>query len=282
MIETGKYNTMRIVRFVDFGAYLTDSSDGPDADEREILMPAKYIDDALVVGDCVDVFVYLDSGGRPVATTEQPLATVGEFAFMKAAQVNSTGAFMDWGVTKQLLVPFSEQKVKMQPGGVYLVYVYFDNVSGRIVGSTRLSKHLGNVYPDYKHGDKVNCLVWQQTNIGYRVIVDNLHAGMIYENELFRPLETGDKVEGYVRQVRPDGKIDITLSAPAAEREAGLAERVLAFLRTNSGRRLSDKDSPDVIRSLFSCSKKDFKKAVGHLYRDKKVEIGADGEIKLV
>ena len=282
MIETGKYNTMRIVRFVDFGAYLTDSSDGPDADEREILMPAKYIDDALVVGDCVDVFVYLDSGGRPVATTEQPLATVGEFAFMKVAQVNSTGAFMDWGVTKQLLVPFSEQKVKMQPGGVYLVYVYFDNVSGRIVGSTRLSKHLGNVYPDYKHGDKVNCLVWQQTNIGYRVIVDNLHAGMIYENELFRPLETGDKVEGYVRQVRPDGKIDITLSAPAAEREAGLAERVLAFLRTNSGRRLSDKDSPDVIRSLFSCSKKDFKKAVGHLYRDKKVEIGADGEIKLV
>ncbi|MDE6277945.1 MAG: GntR family transcriptional regulator [Muribaculaceae bacterium] len=282
MIKIGCDNRMRVVKFVDFGAYLTDAS-GEDA--REILLPARYAPAELMVDDTIDVFIYKDSENRLIATTEQPYARVGEFAFLQVVQVNATGAFMDWGLpTKNLLVPYSEQKVKMRQGGIYPVYVYLDDASQRVVASAKLEKFVGNVFPDYKAGAKVRALVVSHMERGYRCIVDNRHFGMIYENELFRPIELGEELEVRVKYVRPDGKLDLSAGGDTHERVASLADRIMGYLRMNAGRSegaLSDKMAPEKIQALFGCSKKDFKKAVGALYKDKKIEIShPDGRIQ--
>jgi hypothetical protein len=210
-IEIGKYNKLRIARFVDFGAYLVNDTAG---DGTEVLLPAKYMDENSVVGDEVDVFVYTDSEDRPVATTEVPFAQVGEFAYLQVVEVNRIGAFVDWGLLKHLLVPYSEQKQKMHRGGIYLVYIYLDANTNRVCASAKIHKYLGNAYPEYKHGDKVNVLVYGRTPIGYQVIVDNKHRGMVYENEVFRDLQIEERTTAYVKRVREDGKIDLTLTAP--------------------------------------------------------------------
>ena len=186
---------------------------------------------------------------------------------------------MDWGLPKDLLVPFSEQKIKVRRGGIYLVYVYVDASTGRIVASARIDRVLGNVYPDYKPGQKVSALVIEHTPIGYKVIVDNLHRGIIYANEIFRPIELEESVTAFVKQVREDGKIDLTLNDKAVVRQGELADRILAYLDRPDQVPVGDKTSPEIIGMIFSCSKKDFKKAVGHLYRDHRIEISADGII---
>ena len=261
MIKIGENNKLKVVRPVDFGVYL----DGGEA--GEILMPAKYISSPLSPGDEVDVFVYTDSEDRLVATTERPFARVGEFAFLQVLQVNRVGAFLDWGLpAKNLLVPFAEQKAKMRPGGIYLVYVYLDHTTKRVVASSKIEKYIGNVVPRYTPGDKVSALVFEHTSIGYRCIVDNLHYGMIYDNEVFRPIEVENTVEAYVRQVREDGKIDLTLADKASVRTDSLSERVYNAIVEAGGRLpMSDKSSPEEIRERFQCSKRDFKQAIGHL-----------------
>ena len=276
MIKLGKFNTMRVVRLVDFGAYLGDPDDEKSA---EILLPARYMPEELRPGDTIDVFVYRDNENRPIATTDEPYATVGEFAYMQVNQVNDIGAFLDWGLVKELLVPFSEQKAKMRPGGIYLVYVYLDDATQRIVASAKIEKFLGNVFPEYKIGQRVRALVYQHTDIGYKAIVDNLHQGLLYENELFRPVELEETVEAYVKRVRPDGKIDLTLSSSTRDRVDEISDRIIEYLRKPDASAVSDHLSPEEIRKLFGCSKKDFKKAVGMLYRSHAVSIGSEDKL---
>lgn len=272
MIEIGKDNRLKVAREVDFGVYLADD------EGNEVLMPARYVSEDVRVGDTVDVFVYTDSEDRPVATTEVPYAKVGEFAFLQVTAVNRIGAFLDWGLPKDLLVPFSEQNAKMMQGGVYPVYVYLDHESRRVVASARLEKHLGNVYPDYKPGQEVECLVIQHTPIGYKVIVDNLHWGMIYHNEIFSPIEVEETVRAYVKNVRPDGKIDLTLSSSTGRRVHNLADHIIERVRDAGGSMpMSDKSSPEEIKAEFQCSKKDFKKALGALYKDRRITITDTG-----
>lgn len=275
MIEIGKYQELCVNRLVDFGAYI-----GVPGEKEEILLPGRYLTEEMVPGSMVRVFVYKDSEDRPVATTEKPYATVGQFAYLSVKDVNDTGAFLDWGLTaKDLLVPYSEQRSRMRRGGIYLVYVYLDKTTGRIAASAKIEKFLGNVYPDYKVGQQVEALVIEHTDIGYKAIVNNLHRGMIYSNEIFRPIELENTVKAYVKQVREDGKIDLTLSDRADRRTAELADRILEYLGRDDAMPLSDKMSPEHIEMLFNSSKKDFKKAVGHLYKEHKVAMTEDRRI---
>lgn len=274
MIQLGKYNSLKVARNVDFGAYL-ESDDG-----QEVLLPACYITSPLQPGDVLEVFVYKDSEGRPVATVEHPYAIVGEFAFLQVTDVNKTGAFLDWGLPKKnLLVPFSEQKIRLSRGMVVPVYIYLDDATKRIVASSKIEKFLGNCYPHYKIGQKVEALIYKRTEIGYKAIVDNLFNGMIYENSLYAPLVIGEKMSAYVKQVRPDGKIDLVLSGSNDGRVEALMDKILSRLAAEPDGFLpiSDASSPEAIRATFQCSKKDFKKAIGHLYRERKIRLADDG-----
>lgn len=271
MIKIGQYNTLKVVKIVDFGLYL----DGGEA--GEILLPARYISDMPEPGDEMTVFIYNDSEDRLIATTERPFATVGEFAFLQVNEVNRIGAFMQWGLPKDLLVPFSEQKSKMKQGGIYPVYIYLDDATKRIVASAKIDKYLGNKIPEYTHGQKVKALVYSHNELGYRCIVDNMFHGLIYQNETFRPVELGVEIDAYVKRVRDDGKIDLTISPAASVRIERLAADILHKLRDNNGKLpVSDHSPAELIQDLFQCSKKDFKKAVGQLYKQQLIVIEPD------
>ena len=276
-MKTGRFNRLRIAREVDFGVYL-DCGDG-----TEILLPAKAVPEGSRIGDEVDAFVYRDSEDRLIATTEVPYAQVGEFAFLHVSQVNATGAWLDWGLPgKDLLVPYSEQKSRMRQGGDYLVYVYLDDASGRIVASARTERFLGNVLPDYRPGQEVQCLVTGETPIGYTVIVENAHAGMLYRNETFRTPEAGETLTAHVVRVRQDGKIDITLQPTGRRHTEDFSDTLLEYLKANNGRcNLGDKSPAELIADRFKVSKKTYKKAVGDLYRRRLITICDDG-IQLV
>lgn len=271
-MKIGKENELTVARIVDFGVYLADEKG------NEVLLPSRYITDPPVVGDKMNLFVYTDSEDRPVATTEHPFAQVGEFAFLDVVAVNRIGAFLDWGLMKDLLCPFREQKVKMNVGMQYLVYLYLDDASQRVVCSAKIEKFLGNTPPEYKRGQKVKALVYKHTELGYLCIVDNLHQGMVYESSLYAPLEIGSEVEAHVAKVRRDGKIDLVAGAAAMERSSAVAEKLLRMLEQNSGFvPLTDKSSPEAISLALHCSKKDFKKAVGHLLKQGKIRVEDSG-----
>lgn len=275
MIKIGKTNNLKVVKKVDFGLYLDGGESG------EILLPKRYVDESMEVGDELDVFIYCDSEDRLVATTEKPLIEVGEFGLLKAVEVNRVGAFMEWGLQKDLLVPFREQSQEIRVGGSYVVYAFLDNATKRIVGSTKLNKYVGNRIPRYSEGDTVDILAVHKTDLGYKVIVDNLFWGMIYNNDLFDPLSPGDRIPAYVKTVREDGKIDVTLRERGGERVFQLANRIMGYLRDAGGEMaLSDSSSPDEIKAVFQCSKKDFKKALGYLYKKGRILI-ADGGVTL-
>lgn len=272
MVKIGNYNTLQIVKIVDFGVYL-DGGNGV-----EILLPSRYVSAVPHVGDMLDVFVYTDSEDRLIATTEEPYLTVGEFGYLQAVQVNNVGAFLDWGLPKDLLVPFREQKQRMIADNYYLVYVYLDDNSKRIVASAKIEKFIGNKFPEYKRGDKTDILVYQCTDIGYKVIVDNLYSGILYKNELFRPVKIGERMKAYVKTVRDDGKIDLTLSGFAGDRVLQLADKIYNWMVDSGGTvTMCDKSSPEDIKKELSCSKKDFKKAVGQLFKDRKIELLPEG-----
>lgn len=275
-MKIGEYNELRINRMVDFGAYLIDD------DTHEVLLPKRYLTTDMKVGDTIRVFVYNDSENRPVATTEEPVAVVGDFALMRVKAVNKVGAFLDWGlVAKDLLVPFSEQRVDMKAGRSYIVRVYLDEASQRIVASAKLAKFLNKTEPDYYHRKKVEVLVVQASDLGYRVIVDNAHWGQIYRSEIYQDVNVGDRLTAFVKQVRPDGKVDVTLAKIEKMRVDDLADRILDFLKNHGGEMtLTDKSDPDDISKTFQCSKKDFKKALGLLYKQQKVTLGET--VKLV
>lgn len=278
MVNIGKFNKLQISRLTTFGAYL-DAGNGV-----EILIPAKYLCETPHEGQELNVFVYTDSEDRLIASTEQPFIQVGQFAFLQVVDVNPRmGAFLDWGITgKDLLCPFNEQRTRMSKGGIYCVYAYLDDATKRIVCSSKIEKYLGNVYPDYRTHQIVDALIVRRTEIGYFAIVNNLHAGMIYVDELISHPEIGQTVKAYVKKVRDDGKIDLTLKDTNGRRAQSAGDSILEYLAAHGGvSRITDKSSPEDIAREFNCSKKDFKKAVGLLYKERKISL-VPGEIHIV
>ena len=274
-IKLGRYNQLEIVKEVDFGVYLDGDEDG------EILLPLKYVPEGSAPGDILNVFIYLDMEERLVATTQQPYAQVGDFACLEVASVDENGAFLDWGLMKDLFVPFREQKVKMQKGRRYVVYVDLDEESYRIMGSARVERYLSRERADYLPGDEVEVMVWQRTDLGYKVIVDNKFGGMLYHNEIFQQLATGMKLPAFVKQVRPDGKIDLELQQAGFRKVDDFAEVLLQFIKDKGGRTsINDKTEAETIYDTFGVSKKTFKKAVGELYK-KRLIVLEDGGIRL-
>ena len=274
-IKLGRYNQLEIVKEVDFGVYLDGDEDG------EVLLPLKYVPEGSAPGDILNVFIYLDMEERLVATTQQPYAQVGDFACLEVAWVNEYGAFLDWGLMKDLFVPFREQKVKMQKGRRYVVYVDLDEESYRIMGSARVERYLSRERADYLPGDEVEVMVWQRTDLGYKVIVDNKFGGMLYHNEIFQQLATGMKLPAFVKQVRPDGKIDLELQQAGFRKVDDFAEVLLQFIKDKGGRTsINDKTDAETIYDTFGVSKKTFKKAVGELYK-KRLIVLEDGGIRL-
>ena len=275
MAEIGKFNNLRIVKLLDFGAYLDGGEHG------EILLPKRYAPPQGRIGDRLEVFLYLDSDDRLIATTETPLAKVGDFAFLKVVSVNAVGAFLDWGLSKDLLVPFREQKTPMEEGRSYFVYVYLDKASRRIVASAKLNKFLDKTPVDFQAGRAVDLLIWTRTKLGYSAIIDNARLGVLYENEVFQDLQPGQRVKGFIKKVRDDQKIDLSLQQPGYQGIPDVSDTILAALRKNGGfLAVSDASMPETIQSLFGISKKTFKKAVGALYKRRLITL-EDGGLRL-
>ena len=272
-LELGRMNHLTVVKRVDFGLYL----DGGQVDGN-ILLPARYVPEGTNVGDDIDVFVYLDQEERMVATTQRPLAQVGDFAWLEVAWVNNFGAFLDWGLMKDLFVPFREQKMKMQKGSRYLVHVHLDEESHRIMASAKVERYLSRDIPPYRTGDAVEILIWQKTDLGFKAIVDNRFGGLLYDQQIYRELHSGDRLTAYIRQVRDDGKIDLMLQPVGQKAATDFSDVLLEHLRTNGGRtELGDKSPAEEIYAVFGVSKKVFKKAVGDLYKRRLIVIGSDG-----
>lgn len=268
-IDLGHWNTLTVVRKVDFGMYL----DG--GDEGDILLPTRYVPEGCKVGDEIDVFIYLDQDERPVGTTLTPKAEVGQFAYLPVAWVNQYGAFLDWGLMKDLFVPFREQKQKMEQGRAYLVYVYIDELTHRIVASAKIERHLKPASPAvYHRGSEVSLLVGRHTPLGFQVIVDNAHAGLVYADQVFgRPPHMGDRISGTVTGIRPDGRLDVSLERIGKGRFRDFADTLLEELEKAGGTLpFGDASDPDDIAERFGVSKKTFKRAVGTLYKKHLVE----------
>lgn len=272
MTEIGKLNTLRVVKELDFGVYLDGGELG------EILMPTRYVPENCKIDDMVEVFIYLDSEDRIIATTQIPNAMVGQFAGMEVVSVNEIGAFLDWGLQKDLLVPFREQKVKMEEGKTYVVYVYFDEESNRIAASAKLDQFLDLEQTEYDEGQEVDLLIYNQTDMGFKAIVNNINEGVLYGNEVFQPLHKGQRVKGFIKKIRDDGKLDLCLQKPGYEKVDELSDRIFAYLEKHEGfLNITDKTPADVITQMFNVSKKTFKKAVGALYRKKLIKLEPDG-----
>ena len=288
MIKLGDYNTLKVVKFAvrdnphayggkeTFGIFLDGGKEG------DILMPQKYVPEGVKVGDNVKCFVYLDQDERLVATTETPLAKVGDFAYLECTWVNEYGAFLDWGLMKDLFCPFREQKKKMEIGDSYIVYIHVDEESYRIVATAKVDKYLSQEKCELQVGAKVPLMIWQKTDLGFKVIVDNKYQGLIYRDQIFRHVQTGDRMEGYIEKIRPDGKLDISLQPTGRKQTIDFAETLLQWLKDHDGfAPYGDKSAPDDIKRTFQVSKKVFKKAIGDLYKRRLITIEDDG-IKLV
>ncbi|TGX79924.1 GntR family transcriptional regulator [Palleniella muris] len=268
----GKMNRMTVSRKVDFGLYL---DGGPTGD---ILLPTRYVPKGTKVGDELEVFIYLDQDERPIATTQKPRAMVGDFAFLNVAWTNEHGAFLDWGLMKDVFCPFREQKKRMEKDKSYIVHIHVDEDSYRIMASAKVEKFLSKDFPEYKQNDEVKILVWQKTDLGFKVIVDNKFQGLVYDNQIFRELHTGDRLKGFVATVRPDGKLDIVLQKQGREQTLDFSERLHEYLFYHDGYcPFTDKSPAEDIYNEFHVSKKVFKRAVGDLYKQHIISLAPDG-----
>lgn len=267
-IELGKFNVLEIVKEVDFGLYL----DGGDA--GEILLPSRYVPEEYEIGDFVNVFLYLDNEERLIATTLTPYVQVGEFAFLEVAWINQYGAFLNWGLMKDLFVPFREQKMKMEVGRKYIVHVHIDEESYRIVASAKVERYLSKDIPDYQSGDEVELLIWQKTDLGFKAIIDNKFSGMLYDNEIFQHLETGMRTKGFIKEIREDGKIDLLLQKTGFKKTKEFSQVLLEYINNNGGRIMLDDKSPaEDIYEIFGVSKRTFKQAIGDLYKKRIIRL---------
>lgn len=268
MEEVGQILELEALKVTPQGVYLITK------DDKEILLPNKYVPADLEMGDKIEVFIYTDSEDRPIATTLEPKIKLNECAFLKAVDVNNYGAFFDWGVEKDLLVPFSEQFTKIVAGKKYLIYMYKDALTNRLVGTTKFGKFIRENKVEIEPGDEVNLLVSDETEIGFKVIVNNKHYGMLYKNEIFREIHVGDQLKGYLQRVRADNKMDITLNSANLSEVEVLANRIYERLLKEKGKlNFSDKSAPEVIYSEFQVSKKAFRRAIGLLYSERKITI---------
>lgn len=274
-LQIGRTCQLKVNRQVEFGFYL----DG-GKQYGEVLLPNGEIrpDIDVHIGEPLEVFLYLDTQERIVATTHMPLAQVGDFAYLEVAWVNNFGAFLHWGPQKDLFVPFREQKMKMMKGHSYIVHVHLDPETYRIMASAKVEHFLSQDFPPYRTGDQVELLIWQKTDLGLKAIVDGRYGGLLYDTQMFRTLRTGDRVKGYISQVRPDGKLDLSLQCPGQRGVEDFSAQLLRHLQMNGGQTpLGDKSPAEEIYALFGVSKKVFKKAVGDLYRQRLIEISDTG-----
>lgn len=268
-LELGKFNILSVVKEVDFGVYLDGGELG------EILLPTRYVPEDCEVDDELNVFLYLDSEERLIATTLTPYIQVGQFAYLEVAWVNEFGAFLNWGLMKDLFVPFSEQKMKMLVGRKYVVYAYVDEETYRIVASAKVERYLSKEMPPYEFNEKVEVFIQQKTDLGFKAIVDNKYSGLLYDNEIFQYLETGMQLSAYVKLVRPeDGKIDLRLQLSGAKNASIFAQQLYEYIAQHEGKiPFTDKSSAEDIYDTFEVSKKTFKKAVGELYKKRLIKL---------
>lgn len=275
MLEIGKYNTLTILRDTKVGLFLGNTTD----DKDDILLPNKYVPKVFEIGEEITVFVYLDHEERPVATTLQPYILVNEFALLRVNYINQIGAFMDWGMEKDILVPFKEQARPMEKGKRYLVYLYLDEKTNRLVASSKTNQFLSNENITVEKGEEVDLIVSHITELGINVIINEKHKGLLYKDEVYdESIRTGDRAVGYIKNIRPDGKIDVSLQKQGYENIEPNAEKIVDELRASRGfLRLNDNSHPEDIKTVLKMSKKTFKKAIGSLYKDKLIEIKDDG-----
>ena len=272
MIELGRKNNLEILRDTSVGLFLGDE------EGNDVLLPNKYVPAEYEIGAKITVFCYLDYDERPVATTLEPDIMLGEFRLLQVAEVNEFGAFMQWGLEKHLLVPFREQRVKMKEGQWYVVHCYLDDRSGRLVASNKLDRFLSNDTIDLKEWEQVDLVVTRQTDLGWEVIVNEKHKGLVYFNEVFKPINIGDVIPGCIKTIRKDNKLDISLQPLGAKVLEPAANKIYEVLVERGGfLGLHDKSAPEEIRDVFQMSKKTFKKGLGTLYKERKIKIESDG-----
>jgi uncharacterized protein len=274
MIRIGEYNDLTVIRVVDFGVYLDDEKEG-------ILLPKRFVPEGTQTGDSVRVFLYHDSEDRIIATTLQPKGVVGDIVKLRVVDTTPQGAFMDWGLMKDIFVPKSQQLLRMIPGGEYLVKIYIDERTGRVAATEKIDQLLSNDVLTVKEMDMVDIVIYRRTDIGYLVIINNQHTGVLHFNEVYRVIETGDKMKGFIKKIHPENKIDVVLGKPGYQRVEDETEKILRLLNENNGYLpYHDKSDPDEIYSFFGMSKKTFKMTTGNLYKQRKIVFAKSG-IKL-
>lgn len=273
MAQLGKINALKIVD-------ITDDKITLDAEDFGFLVLNDI--DALSrdynVGETVSAFIYLDNSNNPVVTAQKPKAQVGDITTLKVIKQTAVGAFLDWGLKKDLLAPFGEQRPKMEEGNEYLVYIYLDKASNRIVASSRVRHHISNENADYRNGEEVDLHIIEKTDIGFNAIINNQHIGTLFSNEIFSPMFPGQKLKGFIKSTREDNKIDLSLQKPGYARISPLAEQIFSFLENEGGyMAITDKSSPELIKRIFKMSKKNFKQSIGQLYKSERITIDPDG-----
>ncbi|HEX8676765.1 MAG TPA: S1-like domain-containing RNA-binding protein [Segetibacter sp.] len=275
MIKVGDYNVLKVLREADFGFYLDDGAEG-------VLLPKRFVPEGLKVGHEIKVFIYHDSEGRLIATTQQPKGVVGEIVKLKAITVTNQGAFLDWGLMKDIFVPKSKQLGGMREGAEYLVKIYVDEQTGRVAATEKIEPFLSNENLTVKEMDIVDLVVYRRTDIGYLVIINNKHTGVLHFNEIYQNIGVGDKLKGFIKAIRPENKIDVVAGRPGYNRVEDEAEKILRLLNENNGYLpYHDKSDPDEIYNFFGISKKAFKMATGSLYKQQKITFTKTG-IKLL
>ena len=272
MIEIGYYYDLNVVKKVGFGFYLDAENLG------NVLLPIKFAPDDLTIGDEIEVFLYLDSEGLPIATTQEAYAAVGEFCYLRVVDITGVGAFLDWGLDKDILVPFAEQHMPMEVGKSYLVYLYVSDMDGRIIASSKIDKFLDDNAPhNYIPQQSVDLIIANSTDLGYKAIIDHSHWGVLYKNEVFKRISFGQNIKGFIKYVRPDGKIDLSLQGGEETRTKN-KHIILDHLKLKNGyAMLNDRTDPEVISELFGMSKAAFKKAIGSLYKERVIAIEPEG-----
>ncbi|WP_010230732.1 CvfB family protein [Gillisia marina] len=272
MLNIGQYHTLIIDRDTEPGLFLTGSGDD------EVLLPNKYKPESFNIGDEIDVFVYLDHSERPVATTLRPYVKLDEFAYLKCVEVSDIGAFLDWGLEKHLFVPYREMASKMRKDSWYLIFCYLDEDTGRLVASSKTNAFMDNSEISVEPYEEVDVIIVNPTDLGVNVIVNELHQGLIYKDDIFQDLNPGDRLKGWIKKTRPDGKLDVTLQRPGYRSIEPNAQSILNELSLKGGHlKLTDKSDPNEIQRVLQMSKKSFKKAVGTLYKQRMIEIKDDG-----
>ena len=275
-VKLGKYNQLEVVKEVDFGVYLDGGDDG------EILLPTRYVPEGCKPGDVLNVFLYLDNEERLIATTLQPLVQVDEFACLEVAWINEFGAFLNWGLMKDIFVPKSQMRMPMRVGGIYIVRIYVDERTGRVAASEKIEPFLHNDPLTVKEKEEVDLITYRRTDIGYTMIINGKHTGVLHFSDIFRNIQVGDRMKGFIKAIRPENKIDLVLGTQGHTRIGGDAGKILELLEAHGGfLPYQDKSDPDDIYGFFGISKKAFKMAIGNLFKQKRIQITDSGIKKI-